>query len=73
MQAKGCPLIHKARDAVYHNWFSLFPWSQIVNTSKEVGWRIAHPQYITCFSRKILPFLQEFPKQLSIHGLTEAG
>jgi hypothetical protein len=52
VQAKGRPLIHKARDAVYHNWFSPFLWSQIVNTAKEVGWRMSASAIRNLLQRK---------------------
>ena len=34
---------HKARDAVYHNWFTLFLWSQIDGALKHpsVGWKMS--------------------------------
>jgi hypothetical protein len=40
-QKKGRPRIHKARDAVYHNWFSPFLWKQILMAGKDAGWRMS--------------------------------
>jgi hypothetical protein len=39
-QKKGRPQFLKARDAVYHNWFSPFLWSQIVSAGKESSWQM---------------------------------
>ena len=40
-QKKGCPSVHQARDAVYHNWFSPFLWMQILAAGIEVGWEMS--------------------------------
>jgi hypothetical protein len=40
-EKKGRVRIHKVRDAVYHNWFSPFLWSQIILAGKEAGWQMS--------------------------------
>jgi hypothetical protein len=40
-QKKGRPRVHQARDAVYHNWFSPFLWTQILAAGIEVGWEMS--------------------------------
>jgi hypothetical protein len=40
-QKKGCPRVHQARDAVYHNWFSPFLWRHILAAGGEVGWEMS--------------------------------
>ena len=38
---KGCPSVHQAHNAVYHNWFSPFLWSQILIAGQEAGWKMS--------------------------------
>jgi hypothetical protein len=40
-QKKGQPCIHEARDAIYHNWFSPFLWTQILAAGKAIGWQMS--------------------------------
>jgi hypothetical protein len=37
---QGRKKIHTTRPAKYHNWHTLFCWSQILLAVKEVGWRM---------------------------------
>jgi hypothetical protein len=37
----GHPQVHRPRDAVYHNQFSPFLWSQILLASKAAGWQMS--------------------------------
>jgi hypothetical protein len=41
IQKKGRPSVHQARNAVYHNWFSPFLWSQILIAGQEAGWKMS--------------------------------
>ena len=51
-EKKGRPYVHKARDAVYHNWFSPFLWSQITSAGKEAGWQMGASEIRNRLQRK---------------------
>jgi hypothetical protein len=51
-QKKGRPHIYQARDAVYHNWFSPFLWSQILIAGKQVGWEMSASEIQNCLQKK---------------------
>jgi hypothetical protein len=40
-QKRGLPHINQPHDAIYHNWFSPFLWSQIVIAGKAAGWKMS--------------------------------
>jgi hypothetical protein len=51
-QKIGCPHVHQVEDAVYHNWFSPFLWTQILAAGVEVGWEMSASAIINCFQKK---------------------
>ena len=40
-QKRGRPRVLEHKNAVYHNWFSPFLWSQILLAGKAVGWQMS--------------------------------